>query len=244
MTTQQTYRKAAERHEDIETQVRQNLEELGIDSFDAMVNRLAATAPWITHEDEIAMIANAQGDDQQTPRPHTPPEMQVVIDGEVNEPEAVREFNGQALYSTPGLNGKGDEEVLYMFTSLEGLKDHMVRDHSVAARHADIGTSNPDSLSVDSHYYENDDLGGDWLQNGPGRGWSDLSKVHRGFLGLGNWDNIISSVDWCRWHITLFDGANWGGSRLELPAGRTRYHLRDFGWNDRTSATVNWGRRF
>ncbi|MEU3985350.1 hypothetical protein AB0F77_35710 [Streptomyces sp. NPDC026672] len=238
--TQQMNQKVTEPgHEEMVAQVRESLKESGIESFDALVERLAVTAPRITHEDHLMMIGHTEGDAQLPPRPHRPPEMMVVIDGETNEPETVHEFDGQALYSTPGLDGKADE-VLYMFTSLEGIRDHLM----AAARHGDIGASNPDSLSVDSHYYEHDDLGGDWLQNGPGRGWKNLRKVPRGFLGLGDWNDIISSVDWCRWHITLFDRPDWGGSRLELPAGRTRYHLSNFGWNDCVSGTVNWGRRF
>ncbi|MGW4029527.1 hypothetical protein ACWEFL_09415 [Streptomyces sp. NPDC004838] len=226
-------------HDEIVAQVRESLQESGIDSFDAMVERLAASAPRLTHEDHLMMIENAAVEDQPPPPPHQPPEIMVVIDGETNEPETVREFDGQPLYSMPGLDDKGNE-VLYMFTSLKRLRDHRL----TAARHGDTGTTNPDSLSNVSHYYEHDDLGGDWLQNGPGRGWKNLKKVPRGFLGLGDWNDIISSVDWCRWDITLWDRPDWGGNRLEIPAGFTRFHLSKFGWNDCVSATANWGTRF
>lgn len=162
--------------------------------------------------------------------------MQVVIDGETNAPEVVHEFDGRALHSTPGTDSRG-EAVLYCFTSMEGLSEHLV----AAPRH-DIGTTNPDSLSELSYYYEHDDAGGDWLQNGPARAWRDLTRVQRGLFG--NWNDIISSVNWCRWDISLYEHINYGGSQLYLPAGKTYFHLSRYGWNDRASATVNWGRRF
>ncbi|WP_030948085.1 hypothetical protein [Streptomyces sp. NRRL S-646] len=220
-------------------QVREGLEDSGIDSFDALVDRLAEVDPPILHEDAVMMIGGIRAEGESPPpKPHQPPEIPVVLDGETNEPSVVREFDGQELYSTPGVNAQGDP-VLYSFTTLEALHDHLV-----GARHSDIGTTNPDSLSELSYYYEDDDLGGDWLQNGPGRAWRDLRRVRRGFLGTGDWNDIISSVNWCRWHITLWDTPGYRGSRLEIPGGNTRYHLSQYGWNDCTSSTANWGRRF
>ncbi|WP_328980554.1 hypothetical protein [Streptomyces canus] len=135
-------------------QVREGLEDSGIDSFDALVDRLADVDPRILHEDPVMMIGGIRAEGEPPPpRPHQPPEIPVVLDGETNEPSVVREFDGQELYSTP------------------------VGQLVPVAHHA---------------------LG------------------HPGYRG----------------------------SRLEIPGGNTRYHLSQYGWNDCTSSTANWGRRF
>ncbi|MFF4029090.1 hypothetical protein ACFYZ2_04870 [Streptomyces sviceus] len=225
-------------HEERVARVREVLAESGVSSYEALVNRLADDAPLLSHEDHVMMIGATDGSPPAALRPHQPPEMMVVIDGETNEPETVREFDGQPLYSTPGIDKKGSQ-VLYSFTTLQGLNDHLV-----AAPPHDIGTSNPDSLPELSYYYEDEDAGGDWLQNGPGRAWPDLRSVPRGFLHTQNWNDIISSVNWCRWDVSVWDTPNYQGSQLYLPAGVTYFHLSQLGWNDCVSATANWGQRF
>lgn len=156
------------------------MEDSGIDSFDALVERLADIGRPILHEDHVMVIGGIQAEGAPPPpKPHQPPEMPVVLEDETNEPRVVREFDGQELYSTPGVNAKGDS-VLYSFTTLEALQGHLI-----GARHSDICTANPDSLPELSYYYEDDDLGGDRLQNGPGRAWRDLRRLRRGFLGHG-----------------------------------------------------------
>ena len=94
-----------------------------------------------------------------------------------------------------------------------------------------------------SRYFEHAGQGGDQLSNNPGRAWRDLTQVRRGFLGLGNWNDVISSVDWCRWDLMLYEHVGYGGARLFLRAGRTYNQLSDFGWNDVASATANFGTR-
>ncbi|MFF7946262.1 hypothetical protein [Streptomyces griseorubiginosus] len=234
----QLSRESAGTREERAARVRAELAESGVDSFEALVDRLADSDPPLSHEDHVMMIGATDGGISVAPRPHQPPEMRVVIDGEANEPETVREFDGQPLYSTPGLDKKGSL-LLYSFTSLRGLNSHLL----AAPRH-DIGTTNPDSLPELSYYYEHEDGGGDWLQNGPGRAWADLRRVPRGFLHTGDWNDIISSVNWCRWDVSVWDRPNYQGSQLYLPAGQTYYHLSQFGWNDCVSSTANWGRRF
>jgi len=170
--------------------------------------------------------------------------MNLVIDGQQHEPSVISQFNGQALYSTPGVDAKG-EETLYSFTSLDALRERLSahsQRNSISAR--DIATSNPDSLPELSYYFEDATQQGDYLQNGPGRAWQDLTRVNRGFLHLSDWNDVISSVDWCRWDISLYSDINYGGSQLYLPAGQTYDDLGRYGWNDVASSTVNWGQRF
>lgn len=130
-------------HAERTARVRSALAESGIDSFDALVDRLADSAP-LLHEDHIMMVGNRDGSAPPAPRPHQPPEMMVVIDGETNEPDTVREFDGQPLYSTPGFDKKGNE-VLYSFTTPQGLSDHLVAKQMLATQRHDIGTTNPEA---------------------------------------------------------------------------------------------------
>jgi hypothetical protein len=224
---------------DRETELRNQLAAEGVDSLDALVRRLARTVSPFSAEDEDDLAAVEKGQTSRAAQPpkHTPPKTAWFLDGDRHEPEVITELNGTALYSAVGSDRHG-EPALHSFTSLQGLQSHL------RAAAGDIGTSNPDSLSPLARYFEHAGQGGDLLQNNPGRAWHDLTQVRHGFLGLGNWNDLISSVDWCRWDISLYEDINYGGSQLYLRAGRTYNNLSDFGWNDRASATVNWGQRF
>ena len=226
-----------------EKSVRQALTEAKIDSLDTLVSHLVdLSTRQLRDEDHLLMIG---GGSSESTKPHQPPEMNLVIDGEQHAPSVITQFNGRALYSTPGVDSNGDP-VLYSFTTLSSFNDHLTtaRHQFLKVRFELVETSNPDTLSDLSYYYEHDSGEGDWLQNGPGRAWRDLTRVRRGFGGFGDWNDIISSVNWCRWDISLYEHVGYGGSILYLPAGRTYPNLRRFGWNDRASSTVNWGRRF
>jgi hypothetical protein len=219
-----------------EKAIREEISKAGINSLDGLISQLGnLSLSQLQHEDYLFMVAESTF---QSSKPHKPPEMNLVVDGESHEPSVITQFNGHALYSTPGLNSKGDP-TLYSFTTLKALNEHL----RTARGTNELGTNNPDALPELSYYFEHSYAKGDWLQNGPGRAWSNLTRVGRGILRLGDWNDIISSVDWCRWDVSLYEHANYGGSQLYLRAGRTYYDLSKFGWNDRASSTVNWGRR-
>jgi len=220
--------------------LRASLARQGIDSLDALVERLAETAASCQMHDE-PLFALQQ---RHAPAPasndlanvHKSPLAALFVDGSRRKPDQISDFDGFPLYSTPRF-AADDAPVLHSFTTAAGLAEFV-------AASGDIGTTNPDSLSELALYYSDDGNGGDHLQNGPGKAWANLTRVPRGFLHLSDWNDVISSVDWCRWDISLYENIGYGGSQLYLPAGRTYFHLSDFGWNDRASATVNWGRRF
>lgn len=181
-------------------------------------------------------------EEQPAPRAHRIPDCAFTIDGEAHDGSVIRELDGRVIHFAADLDAHG-EPVLRAFTSRDLLTDHL-RDHPlVPSAFEETGTSNPDSLSPVSRYFEHHELGGDVLSNNPDRAWSDLTRVRRGFLGTGDWNDLISSVDWCRWDVSLFEHVNFGGSELYLRAGRTYGHLAALGWNDRASSTVNWGFR-
>jgi hypothetical protein len=221
-----------------EAAIREALAAQGIDSLDSLVARLSRRpAPLEAEEDPLIAIAS-QAAATPGPKPHKVPDTGLVVDGAAMAANSIADFTGRELYSTPGLDSNG-RPTLYSFTNPSLLWQSLT---AIRPLH-DLGTNNPDSLPDVSTYFEHEDGQGDRLQNNPGRAWRDLTRVRRGFLGLSDWNDIVSSVGWCRWDVILYEHTNYQGSRLYLRAGRTYYHLTQFGWNDRTSSMVNLGRR-
>ena len=171
------------------------------------------------------------------------PAVDLIIDGDRHDAGVYAELAGRGLTLHPGRRCAAGARALRLHDPA-GLTEHLAVAEPLAVELAgDIGTTNPDSLSGVSRYFEHADQGGDQLGNNPGRAWRDLTQVRRGFLGLGNWNDVISAVDWCRWDLMLYEHVGYGGARLFLRAGRTYNRLSDFGWNDVASATANFGTR-
>lgn len=106
-----------------------------------------------------------------------------------------------------------------------------------------VCTSNPDSLEDIVRFWEDTNESGDIRSVGPGLGYRDLSGLHRGFLSTQNWNNIISSLSWCRFDVSLFDltGFDSGAGEFFAAKGCNTPDLTPFGWNDRASSIANWG---
>ena len=227
---------------EIEHNIRMLLSDEGITSLDSLVDRLVRASSRRLHEEDTLLVMAEtlwrEHREPRKPKPHRPPEMNLFVDRQRHDPAKIGEFDGRALYFTPDFDAKGDP-ILHSFTTAAGLQMYL----AMAARH-DGGAANPDYLTPIAQYAEHDDQLGEWLSNNPGRAWRDLTRVSRGPLGLGDWNDIISSVKGCRWDISLYEHVDYGGSQLYLRAGRHYNHLADFGWNDRASATVNWGTRY
>lgn len=69
--------------------------------------------------------------------------------------------------------------------------------------------------------------------------YNDLLKVGRGFLGFGDWNDVISSVGVGYWNVpacVLHDHINLQGSTYSLFSPIR--NLTDVGWNDRTSSVT------
>ena len=235
---------AADRAQDVKL-VRHALAGRGITSLDDLVNRHASAQVGRLVGDEPLFATIGSETREHAPKPHKPPQADLYIDGARHDPSVINEFDSVPLYSTPGRNAAGDP-ALYSFTTRSGLHTHLIANRSQVGTGGsdDFGTNDPDICPELSYYYENDSGGGDYLQNGPGRAWSDLTRVGRGVFHLGDWNDIISSVFWCRWDISLYSDINYGGSQLYLLAGQTYFHLSVWGWNDQASSTANWGTRF
>lgn len=98
-----------------------------------------------------------------------------------------------------------------------------------------------------TYFYEHAHYRGDSLHLRPNREFRDLSKVGRGFLGLGDWNDIISSVQMyftyvCVLHEHIGGHAGGGMSLTLFSNGTTRFlaNLEDVGWNDQASWVATW----
>jgi hypothetical protein len=76
----------------------------------------------------------------------------------------------------------------------------------------------------------------------------DLTQISRGFLGLGDWNDIISSVRSDGATVLLYEHINFaadGDSLMIYPTEKEIYrfvNLAPLGWNDRVSSVQNFGK--
>lgn len=103
----------------------------------------------------------------------------------------------------------------------------------------------PDNLPETVCFFEHIWEGGDVGCLAAGRAYQNLTKVGRSKIlwwYSSDWNDVISSVSWCRYGVSLFEHIDYQGSELYLQAGCNTPNLVDLGWNDRASSVVNWGR--
>jgi hypothetical protein len=208
---------------------------------------------------EVVLLSN--GHSEPAPSPDGPPAAPAIVhrfpavplllDGQpVPDAGALAGHDGRALYYTPLRSSQG--VTLAAFTSREAMMAQAaamragVPRTALAARSEHVCTSNPDSLPEQVCFYEDIDEGGDVKCLAPARAYPNLLQVGRvkvGWWYTSDWNDVISSVAWCRWDVTLYEHINYGGSQLFLPAGCNTPNLVELGWNDRASSVVNWGSR-
>lgn len=103
-----------------------------------------------------------------------------------------------------------------------------------------FGQGSSSGQSIPSTYlYEDVDFKGACLTLPNNRAFYDLTDVGRGFLGLGDWNDVISSVQMLGTTLCiLFEHVHRGGASLTLHGGT--HNLVPFGWNDRVSSVETW----
>jgi hypothetical protein len=183
---------------------------------------------------------------------HPYPSVPLVLDGRrVYDREELNPHKGKPLYYTPVRSGA--RIAMAAFTSRKRMiaeASHLadkLSDHMVQADSEHACTSSPDTLGEQVCFFEHIFEGGGVICLPPGRAYSDLTRVGRNLAFwwyTTDWNDVISSVSWCRWDVSLFEHINYGGSQLWLPAGCTTPNLVELGWNDVASSIVNWGQRF
>ena len=169
-------------------------------------------------------------------------EVPLVLDGEVvDDPTQLNNLGPARLHFTPLRHERG--VALGAFTR----RDDMLSAAHGSHRSLDILASlplgdaralctNPSNLSEFACFFEHMHFGGDRICLGPRLGFPDLTQ--------GGWNDVISSVDWCRWEISLFEHIHFQGNELLIASGCDAPYLAALGWNDRASSAVNWGRPF
>ncbi|MFI0222321.1 hypothetical protein [Streptomyces lydicus] len=175
------------------------------------------------------------------------PQVPLVLDGEVVED--LERMNAEATVPLFMTRLVHDSSVaLGAFTDREAMLSEARRlpadsQSATRPRSEHVCASNPDSLEDIVRFWEDAGEQGDIRSVGPGLGYKDLSRLHRGFLSTQNWNNIISSLSWCRFDVSLFEltDFNASGGEFFAPKGCNTPDLTPFGWNDRASSIANWG---
>jgi hypothetical protein len=195
---------------------------------------------------------------------HRFPRIPLMLDGDLLEkPEDLTAYNGQPLYYTPVRNDSGVTLAAFtsrdqMFVEAKAICDRFSDSpvetlsknlsQSVARSQSEhICQQPPDNLPEQVCFFSDIHENGDVICLDPNRAYPDLTGVGRTkvmWWYTTDWNDVISSVSWCRWDISLYEHTHYSGSQLWLPAGCNTPNLVELGWNDRASSVVNWGQRF
>ncbi|WP_149183046.1 hypothetical protein [Streptomyces sp. TRM49041] len=179
------------------------------------------------------------------------PAVPIVLDGEPVEDEERMHADFPGPLHLTRL-GHGDDAVLGAFTDRAAMLAEARRQYAGeelpperlerAKRSMEhVCTTNPGSLPEEVYFYEDAGESGDVKRLPKGRGYPNLSRVSRGFLGTQNWNDVISSLSWCRYDVSLFDAFDWQGNEFFAPKGCNTPDLNRFGWGDRAASIANWG---
>jgi hypothetical protein len=172
---------------------------------------------------------------------HHAPNVPLVLDGEVLEDsQEITQLNGKPLYYTPlrtrgGIALAAFTDPQAMISESSELVSTMTEASIQPATSEHICQQPPFNLPERVQFYEHIHQSGDTIGLNPGFAYPDLRS---------GWNDILSSVSWCRWDVSLYEHIHYGGSQLWLRAGCNTPNLVILGWNDRASSCVNWGRRF
>ncbi|MFD5411951.1 hypothetical protein [Streptomyces nojiriensis] len=174
------------------------------------------------------------------------PDVPLVLDGEVVEDlERMNAEVTRPLFMTRLIHNSS--LALGAFTDREAMLSEarrMYTDAEEGALEAALEatcTQPPDALPTQVCFFEDIDEQGDVKCVEAGLGYPDLSKVHRGFLGTGDWIFVISSLSKCRFDVSLFDLLEWHGDEFFQPKGCNTPDLGRFRWNDLAVSIANWG---
>src|SRR3712207_2885929 len=142
---------------------------------------------------------------------HRAPNVPLFLDGEVLEdPQEITKHNGKPLYYTPlrtraGIALAAFTDPQAMISDSSRLVRTMTEGSIPAATSEHICTTNPDSLGERVQFFEHINESGDTIGLNPGRAYPDLTN---------GWNDVFSSVGWCRWDVSLFEHIHYRGSQL------------------------------
>jgi hypothetical protein len=96
-------------------------------------------------------------------------------------------------------------------------------------------------LSLEGRFYVDRNFKGDTLYLAPNKVWPDLTQRSRGIFGLGDWNDVISSVQSAGATLLLFEHIHFGGDVLLLTPYDIAADLGKFGWDEQVSSIKNFG---
>lgn len=239
------------------------LREQGIDSLEVLIETLARVARQSGRSKSKAQPLDIRMFDQSTPKElveaisYTAPKVPFILNGEMYDPGDIKRFDGQELHflATPGHNE------LIVFDDRKTIARFWEVTYVASLANIPFGRLAPQSLSTlvagperygpfiawpdcddgAGAYFYSDSGGegwGDELHIAPNRGYPRLSRVSRGFLGTGDWNDCISA---CQGRdislIGLYEHINWQGRTY---TGWNQSSLDYLGWNDLASGCACW----
>jgi len=195
---------------------------------------------------------------------HRVPQLPFLLQGTLYDPADIERFNGKELHflSTPGRDHLvviDDRAVMenwwqlsYVSSNLKTLANHVEPSTLPPPTPPNFdlppprGSSGPEGFSSPAipappppvphtNFYEDIFNGGSRLALGAGRQYEDLTEVPWTFLGTGDWNDTISSIEMILTHTTiLHEHVHLSGSTFTT--GHNEPNLLVHGWNDRASS--------
>jgi hypothetical protein len=200
---------------------------------------------------------------------HRVPKIPFVLNGTLYDPQDIRRFDGHELHLVASAGGEpilamDDRAVIARWWELTYLSSYAkslssaLQDYQYGGYQSKVEPQNTGGGPViivspppvtqgssgnkvvqETIFYEHKDFQGDFLTLPRDRAYRNLTDVGRGFLGLGDWNDIISSVHLFGTSVcVLCEHIHFSGSTLTLMGGTD--FLEGFGWNDRTSSMQTW----
>lgn len=243
------------------------LREHGIDSLDLLVDVLLRSARQSADKKGAAQPIDIRTFGQRTPKEvterirHTPPLVPFVLNGTLYDPEDINRFDGRELHLVAGSSRDevvafDDRAVVARFweqTYVAAMAGTLAgaRRRDVASQDGTFADAGPERWTGSWHAWPDCDEGrgayyysdsgpewGDTLYCPPNRGYPQLSRVCRGFLCTGDWNDVISACQgWEIYVIAMYEHKDWGGSSY---TGWNQSQLNWLGWNDRASGVACW----
>jgi hypothetical protein len=231
------------------------LKRKGIDSVEAVLTMLSNGMKEHTARQKDAkkpisleILRNKPSAEATSEIVHRAPTIPFRLNGVLYDPKDIVRFNGKELHFIQVANG----EQILVIDDRELLTNWLQFSYISAMARAKIPNRNPrtaqDAYDRGFDYFENSGYRNDSLTLEPGWGYYDLTQVSKGFLGLGDWNDEISSVssrsgdcdpvEYPRYGVfcatVLCDDIHWEGQTLSIFYAAD--DLSVFGWNDRTSS--------
>jgi hypothetical protein len=237
------------------------LSEEGIDSVQDLVAAMQEVARSRTGGPERVDFRKPA---QPTPRElveqivHQVPELPVLVNGTLHDPQDISRFDGTELHSVLARTGdhlialddRSTMETWWQLLALSGMTAAPVPPVAAVASGPTIAPQVPPMQGADSipgshfpqvppgscRFWSDMNYQGDEQMLGAGRQYSNLLDVGRGFLGAGDWNDVISSFLWSA-HVTsvvLFEHIHFQGS--SHTSFTPHNFLDQVGWNDRASS--------